>query len=334
MEALTSVAQFEREASRRLSRIGKNYYNSGAFDELSLTEANSAFDEIRLKSAAEADASNFQGLQTSILGETINSPICAGSTAVQRIAHPEGEVASAKACQAVGQAPLILSSWSSSFLEDVAAAAPGSAKIYQVYMSKIMEVNEDIWKRCRENGFKALALTTDTQQLGKRDIDVRNVTALPKHIGFNNLSLYAKQTADASSKANLPLGLSPLAAYVFFHKDANIDWSLIPYMKERSGLKIIAKGIMTYADARLAIENGADALYVSSHGARQLDSTPATISILSEVVQAKKDAGRPDLPVYFDGGVRSGEDVLKALVLGADAVFLGRPILWGLAVGG
>ena len=126
---------------------------------------------------------------------------------------------------------------------------------------------------------------------------------------------------------------SGLAEFAKLHKNNEIDWSIIPYIKKASGLKVFAKGVMCYEDAKLAIANGADGIHVSNHGARQLDTTPATIDVLGEVVRAVKELEKP-IPVFFDGGVRKGADVLKALAIGADVVFIGRAVLWGLATNG
>lgn len=125
-----------------------------------------------------------------------------------------------------------------------------------------------------------------------------------------------------------------MAEYVADHKDNTIDWTIIPYIKRVSQLPVFAKGVMSYSDTLLALENGADGIFVSNHGARQLDTTPATIQILSQVMSAIRKSGRQNVPVIFDGGVRTGDDVLKALVLGADIVMIGRPVLWGLACDG
>ena len=126
---------------------------------------------------------------------------------------------------------------------------------------------------------------------------------------------------------------SGLSEYVKNHKNNEIGWDIIPWIKKESGLKVVAKGIMCYDDAILAIENGADGVFVSNHGARQLDTTPATIDVLPEIVQAVKDS-KKNVPIFFDGGVRRGSDVVKALALGADCIFIGRPVLWGLAADG
>lgn len=147
-----------------------------------------------------------------------------------------------------------------------------------------------------------------------------------------NYSKYQKshgETSDIKSSGKD----SGLAEYVKNHKDANIGWDIIPELKRQSKLPVVAKGIMCAEDALLALKNGADALFVSNHGARQLDTTPATIQVLEEVIQAVRASGS-NIEVYFDGGVRRGSDILKALALGAQAVFLGRAVLWGLAAGG
>lgn len=147
---------------------------------------------------------------------------------------------------------------------------------------------------------------------------------------------YSKYKSSHGEEANIKSSGkdSGLAEYVKNHKDANIGWDIIPEMKRLSGLPVVAKGIMCAEDALLALEHGADAIFVSNHGARQLDTTPATIEVLEEVITAVKNSNRPNVEVYFDGGVRRGSDILKALALGARAVFLGRAILWAIAAHG
>ena len=204
-------------------------------------------------------------------------------------------------------------------------------KMFQIYMSKSEAVNVDMWKRCRDNGFKAMCLTTDTQLLGKRDSDVRIRFELPSHLDLANLAPY-KKAGEQNKVSNAKQ--SALAEYVASHKDNSIDWTIIPYVKRVSQLPVFAKGVMTYEDTLLALKNGADGIFVSNHGARQLDTTPATIQILGSVMSAISASGRSKVPVIFDGGVRTGEDVLKALIMGADVVMIGRPVLYGLACDG
>lgn len=250
------------------------------------------------------------------------------------MATPEGEVSTAKACMKT-KTPLVLSSWATSSNEQIGAAAPDCVKVYQVYPSKIHEVNADIWARVKKSGFSALALTTDTQLLGKRLNDTRNRFQLPHPLKMENFAKYMKQGAESNIKSS---GGSGLAEFVKTHKNNEISWDVVPYMKKVSGLPVFAKGIMCADDARIAIENGIDGIYVSNHGARQLDTTPATIEVLKEIAEEVertcKRKGIKKIPVWFDGGVRNGSDVLKALALGADLVWIGRGVLWGLACEG
>ena len=199
-----------------------------------------------------------------------------------------------------------------------------------MYLSKIPEVNLDIYQRIKKAGYKAIHFTTDTQVLGKRENDVRNGFQLPQGLTMANYDKYKNthgQNADVKSSGKD----SGLAEFVKNHKEQNIGWEIIPEIKRLSGLPVVAKGIMCAEDAIVALEHGADAIFVSNHGARQLDTTPATIEVLEEVILACKGK---NVEVYFDGGVRRGTDILKALALGAKAVFIGRAVLWGLGANG
>lgn len=179
---------------------------------------------------------------------------------------------------------LKLSSWSTTPLEQVAAEAPDSLKFFQIYLSKVAEVNQDLFARVKRAGYKAFHLTTDTQILGKRENDVRNGFQLPTGLSLANYDKYKQSHGQVDVKSS---GRdSGLAEYVKNHKDANIGWEVIREMKKVTDLPIVAKGIMCAEDALLALENGADALFVSNHGARQLDTTFATIEVLDEVIQA------------------------------------------------
>ena len=329
---LYQVDDYKELAETRFFRHAKDYFNSGANDEVSLQQQYEAFRDLKLVKRVFVDQSKWQGMQTDILGTPINSPICVTSTAFQRMAAPDGEVATARACNK-SKTPLVLSSWATSSNEEVGAAAPDSMKVYQIYLSKIKEVNHDIWRRVKESGFKALALTTDTQLLGKRLENERRGFQLPPHLAMQNFAKYVGQENKLTSD-----GGSGLAAFVRTHKNNEIDWSWVRYIKEQAGLPVFAKGVGCAEDARLACEAGIDGIYVSNHGARQLDTTPATIEVLKEVVDAAeayaKETGTKRVPIWFDGGLRTGADVLKALALGADLVWIGRPVLWALACEG
>lgn len=179
------------------------------------------------------------------------------------MAHWQGEEATAKAAHATNT-PMMLSNWASTSLETVAGHCPDNLKLFQIYMSKLPEVNEDLWKRVRESGFKVMLLTTDTQLLGKREQDVRNGFELPSHLKMENMAKYMKQSLTSFSSDQD----SGLAEYAKHHKQNEIGWDIIPYIKKVSGLKVFAKGVMCYEDAKLAIANGADGIMVSNHGAR------------------------------------------------------------------
>eukprot|EP00455_Lapot_gusevi_P028082 TRINITY_DN2984_c0_g1_i3.p1 TRINITY_DN2984_c0_g1~~TRINITY_DN2984_c0_g1_i3.p1 ORF type:complete len:317 (+),score=92.45 TRINITY_DN2984_c0_g1_i3:76-1026(+) len=262
--------------------------------------------------------------ETSLLGRTIRTPICVAPSAMQRMAHPDGEAANMRAASTDAGA-FILSSLSTTSLEDVAQAGPNTYKFYQLYVYKDREVTLNLVQRAEAAGYNAIVLTVDTPYLGRRDSDVRLKFKLPPQYRLANFD-----NALLAKRVQVSQGGSGLQEYVASLLDANLTWESVRWLKSVTKLPVFVKGVMTAEDTTLAIEFGADAIIVSNHGARQLDTVPATIEVLPEVVAAA--AGRVE--VYLDGGVRSGTDVFKALALGARAVFLGRPILYGLAAGG
>eukprot|EP00455_Lapot_gusevi_P051548 TRINITY_DN7717_c0_g2_i2.p1 TRINITY_DN7717_c0_g2~~TRINITY_DN7717_c0_g2_i2.p1 ORF type:complete len:317 (+),score=55.85 TRINITY_DN7717_c0_g2_i2:73-1023(+) len=263
--------------------------------------------------------------QTKILGTTVKTPISVAPTAMQRLGHPDGEIGNAKASHDEAGA-FILSSHSTTSMEDVAAACPDSHRFYQLYVYKDINITLDLIKRAQASGYKGIVFTVDTPFLGRRDADVRNKFVLPKSQTLANLS---NNPAIAKILHNSSGG-SGLQEYVASQTESNLTWNTIAWIRSVTELPIIVKGIMTAEDADLAVQAGAKAIYVSNHGGRQLDSVSASIDVLEEVATAV--AGRAE--VWFDGGVRTGTDVFKALALGATAVFLGRPVLYALGAGG
>ena len=192
MKKELTVEQIEKEVlvDGRLSRNTKSYYTAGANGMITLRENLEAYEEIQVKAAAQIDPSKFKGLKTAFLGQEINTPIGVASTAFHRIAHPDGEVATARACSNTLQTPLLLSSWATTSIEEVSQNAPNCLKMYQLYMSKDEKVNKDLFKRCRDNGYSAICLTTDTQLLGKRESDFRLKFQLPSHLTLEILKKY------------------------------------------------------------------------------------------------------------------------------------------------
>jgi 4-hydroxymandelate oxidase len=258
-----------------------------------------------------------QDLRTTVLGQEVPFPILLGPTAFQRMADPEGELATARAARSLG-ALMVLSTISSTRLEDVADIGPH--RWFQLYVLKDHDITTNLVKRAHAMGYQAIVLTVDTPLLGRRLRDERNRFDLPDGISLANLEGIPLPETEGSS----------LAAYFGADHDSSLSWDDLPWLRSLSPLPLVLKGVVTAEDAALAVERGVDGIIVSNHGGRQLDGAPATLDALPEVVEAV--GGRID--VLMDGGVRGGSDVLKALALGAKAVLLGRSYLWALAAGG
>ncbi|CAB1119664.1 GOX/HAO [Ectocarpus sp. CCAP 1310/34] len=322
-----NVREFERHAQLMLSKNAFDYYASGANDMVTLRENRAAFNRLRLRPRILRDVSKVD-TSTTVLGQKISSPICIAPTAMQRMAHDSGECATAGAAAKAG-ALMTLSSWSTTALEDVAkAGGPAGARWFQLYVYKDRKITEQLVKRALAAGYTALAVTVDTPVLGRREADMRNRFKLPEHLTMGNFvsagGAHASGTKDGGND-------SGLAAYVASLIDRTLDWNDIKWLRTICGsMKIVVKGVMTAEDAAESVRQGVDGIWVSNHGARQLDTTPATIEVLPEVVAAV--SGRCE--IYLDGGICRGTDVFKALALGAKAVFIGRPVLWGLAHSG
>lgn len=293
-----TLDDFEPAARELLPPDVYDYYAGGAGDEWTLAENRRAFDDwmIRprmLRGAYPPDPS------TEVLGTPLAFPVVIAPWAYQGMAHPDGELATARAAADVGTV-MVVSTTTWEFLEDVAAAAAGP-KWWQLYVFTDRGRTEDTLRRVRDAGFGAICLTVDFPVAGLRHRDTRS--------GFE-----------------MPIGL-PHDDLVF---DPNLTWDDLAWIRELAGVPLLVKGILTADDAILALEHGADGIVVSNHGGRQLDGAIPSLRALPEVAEAV--GGR--IPVLMDGGVRRGTDVLKALALGASAVGVGRPICWGLAVDG
>lgn len=318
-----NIAEYERYAKSTLSRNIHGYYASGSNDMITLRENRAAFSRIRLMPRILVDVSKIN-TETTVLGQKVASPICIAPTAMQRMAHDTGERATSRAA-AKANTLMTLSSWSTIAVEDVAAAAPGAYRWFQLYVYKDRKITLDLIKRAEKSGYTALAVTVDTPVLGRREADVKNRFSLPPHLTMGNFTSqggdHASGTKSAGEKG------SGLASYVASLIDRTLTWSDIQWLRTVTNMKIVVKGVMTVDDALESVRQGVDGIWVSNHGARQLDTTPATIEVLPDICRA---VGKK-CEVYLDGGVTRGTDVLKAIALGAKAVFIGRPVLWGLA---
>ncbi|XP_061478511.1 2-Hydroxyacid oxidase 1 isoform X2 [Rhineura floridana] len=318
------IADFEQHAKKCLQKSVYDYYKSGADDQQTLAENVAAFSRLRLYPRMLRNVSALD-LSTSILGQRVSMPICAAATAMQRMAHTDGEIATARACRSM-ETGMMLSSWSTSSIEDVAQAAAKTICWLQLYIYKDREVTRSLVMRAEKAGYKGIFVTVDTPFLGKRLDDIRNKFQLPPHLRMKNF-----ETNDLAFSSEKGYGEnSGLSVYVAEAIDPSINWEDMKWLRGLTSLPIVAKGILRADDAREAVKHGINGILVSNHGARQLDGVPATIEVLPEIIEAVEGK----VEVFLDGGIRKGTDVLKALALGARAVFVGRPIIWGLAYKG
>jgi 4-hydroxymandelate oxidase len=309
-----SLDDFEESARDRLPQLIYDYYAGGAGDEWTLRENRRAFDRWVLRPRFLVDCSNVD-LRTTVLGQEIGFPVMVAPTAFHRLAHPDGEIATARGSASAGTL-MVVSTISTTSMEDVAAGADGP-KWFQLYVHKDRELTAGLVKRAHDHGYSAIVLTVDTPLLGRRLRDERNNFTLPPGVGLANLEGVPLPTEAGSN----------LFRYFAAQLETAMTWEDVAWIQALSPLPVLLKGILTEEDARLAVEAGVDAIVVSNHGGRQLDGAPAALDALPEVVEAVGDRAE----VYMDGGVRRGTDVLKALGLGARAVLVGRPVLWGLA---
>lgn len=316
-----NLHDLERLAQARLSQLTWDYYASGADDEVCVRRNVDAFADIKLHYRVLVDVAT-RSLETTVLGQRVAMPILVAPTAFHRLAHKDGELASVRGAGDAGTI-FTLSTLSNTAVEQVIAAA-SSPVWFQLYVYRDRGATEALVRRVEAAGAKALVLTVDAPLLGRRERDVRNGFALPPHLGIENLH--------AAGYARLPgqAGDSGLAAYVADLLDPTLTWAAVDWLRSLTTLPLLVKGIVRADDAKRAIDAGASGVVVSNHGGRQLDASPATIEVLARVVDAV--AGRGE--VLLDGGVRRGADVIKAIALGARAVLVGRPVLWGLATGG
>ncbi len=317
-----NLADYEALAEKRLDPIAWDYYRSGAWDELTLRENRAAFERIRLRPRMLVDVSHIE-MATTVAGAPVRMPILVAPMAMQCLACEEGERDMARAAGDAGTV-MVVSTLATRSIEEVAEAATGPLW-FQLYVYKQREISAALAQRAEAAGYRALVLTVDTPRLGVRERDERNSFGLPPHLRHANFA----DDSGGSAQAREP-GASALAAHATAQFDQSLTWEAVDWLRRVTRLPVLVKGILTAEDARLAMEHGVAGIIVSNHGGRQLDTAVASIEALPEVVEAV--GGRCE--VYMDGGIRRGTDVLKALALGARAVLLGRPVLYGLAANG
>lgn len=310
---LLSLLDFEREALRRLDPATAEYFQQGSGDEVTLRASRASWSSWKLWPRALVDVESVD-TATALIGNNLAWPVLLAPVAMQRLAHPEGERAAARAA-ARTQTTLIVSSLSTTSLRDVAQAAPDGQHWLQIYPSR--HKHNDLVDEAAAQGFTAVVVTVDAPRVGLRERDRRAGFAIPPELP---LPLLPTATRPGSA----------VASAEFNTVDRSLTWTDFERMVARSPLPVVIKGVMHPDDTRRAIDAGTAAVIVSNHGGRQLDTAPTTAEVLSANVAAAD--GRA--PVLVDGGIRRGSDVCTALALGATAVLIGRPIAWGLAVNG
>ncbi|KAG9591374.1 S-2-hydroxy-acid oxidase-like protein, partial [Aureobasidium melanogenum] len=340
-----TISELQKHAAVMMDKQTRDYYNEGADSGSTLQENLDAYTKYRIRPRVLRDVSKID-TSVNIFGHKNSIPLGVAPTAMQRLAHTDGELATARACKKMGVA-MGLSSFATTTLEDVAEASGDNPHVLQLYLFEEREHSVKLLKRAKAAGYKAVFLTVDTPILGRRNLEIRNQFKLPAHFkipnfanqGDNEPEAEAEQRGRRGSEAGYTDSegnrVVPKGPITFHSHAANptLCWERdIEWLKKECGdeMQVWVKGVATAEDALLAVHHGVDGIVVSNHGGRQLNGALATLDALPEVVAAVQGK----IPVHVDGGIRHGTDVFKALALGADFVWIGRPVLWGLAYKG
>jgi len=341
MGKVLTIDDLKQAARRRVPKMFFDYADSGAWTEGTYRANEADFAAIKLRQRVLVDMTD-RSLESTMIGEKVAMPVALAPTGLTGMQHADGEILAAQAAEAFG-VPFTLSTMSVCSIEDVAAATT-KPFWFQLYVMRDRDFVKRLIQRAKDAGCSALVLTLDLQILGQRHKDIRNGLSTPpkftpRHIWqmatrprwclgmlgtkrrtFGNIAGHIKDVTDLSS----------LASWTAQQFDPRLSWKDVAWIKEQWGGKLILKGILDREDALMAAETGADAIIVSNHGGRQLDGAPSSISVLPEIVDAVGDR----IEIHLDSGIRSGQDVLKALCLGAKGTFIGRSFLFGLGAYG
>jgi isopentenyl diphosphate isomerase/L-lactate dehydrogenase-like FMN-dependent dehydrogenase len=316
VEDWINVADAEAEAAEKLEPGPLGYFAGGAGDEITLRDNVEAWGRYRLRPRVLSDVSAVSA-EAEVLGKPVAAPILVAPVAYQRMAHPEAEAGMAAGAAAAGTV-MCLSTLSTTRPAEVAAAAPGGRHWFQTYVFKDEAVTRALMDEAVDAGFEAILVTADAPPGGNRERDRRNRFTLPQELGTPSLT--------AATGGEKPISIEETFALM----NHGLTWSDVEDLASECSVPVFVKGILTAEDAELAIEHGAAGVVVSNHGGRQLDRSLATADALPEI--AETVGGR--IALLVDGGIRRGIDAATALALGADAVLVGRPALWGLAAAG
>jgi L-lactate dehydrogenase (cytochrome) len=341
MAVINSIADMRELARKRIPRAIFDYADRGSYDEITLKRNRADLDALELRQRVMIDLSKLS-LATTVLGQPWSLPVAIAPTGLTGLFHRNGEIHGARAAQQVG-VPFTLSTMSICSIEDVASSV-SKPFWFQLYLMKDRGFNEELIARAVAAKCSALMLTLDLTVMGVRRRDAKNGLSIPPRLTLSNALdiaskpawamgvLFGKRRTFGNLAARMQDtgGLLTLSQWIATQFDPSITWADLEWVRARWPGKLIVKGVLDAEDARLAAEHGVDALVVSNHGGRQLDSAPSTISVLPGIVEAVE--GRSE--VLFDGGIQSGQDVLKALALGARGCLIGKAFLYSLAAMG
>ena len=342
LSKITCVEDLRQVAQRRVPRMFYDYADSGSWTESTYRANEADFQSIKLRQRV---AINMEGrsTKTTMLGQEVSMPVAIAPTGLTGMQHADGEILGARAAKAFG-IPFTLSTMSICSMEDVATATDRHPFMFQVYVLRDRAFMERLIERAKAANCSALQITLDLQILGQRHKDIKNGLTAPPKLTLPNiinmatkprwcLGMLGTKRRDFGNIVGHVTGvdnMSSLSAWTAQQFDPTLNWNDVEWIKKRWGGKIVLKGIQDAEDARHAVSSGADALIVSNHGGRQLDGAPSSITALPGIV----DAVGKDIELWMDGGIRSGQDVLKARALGARGTYIGRAMAYGLGAMG
>ncbi len=341
MSRIVEIADLKALAKRRVPKLFFDYADSGAYTESTYRANESDFSRIKLRQRVMVDMSG-RSLETTMIGQKVSMPVALAPTGLTGMQFADGEMLAARAAEEFG-VPFTLSTMSICSIEDVASVTTRPFW-FQLYVMRDRDFVLDLIDRAKAANCSALVLTADLQILGQRHKDLRNGLSAPprltpKHLWqmatrprwcWNMLQTSRRTFRNIHGHAKSVTDLASLNAWTMEQFDPHLSWKDVAWIKQRWGGPLIIKGILDVEDAKMAAETGADAIVVSNHGGRQLDSAHSSISMLPRIVDAVGDR----IEVHLDGGIRSGQDVLKAVALGAKGTYIGRPFLYGLGAMG
>jgi L-lactate dehydrogenase (cytochrome) len=341
LASVTSIEDLRRIAKRRVPKMFYDYADSGAWTEGTYRDNTDAFSRIRLRQRVAVNIDN-RSLKTSMVGQEVSMPVALAPVGLTGMQHADGEIAAARAAAKAG-IPFTLSTMSICSIEEVAKQT-GKPFWFQLYVMRDRGFSADLVRRAKDAGCTALVLTLDLQVLGQRHKDIKNgLSAPPKPTVKSILNLMTKPAwcLGMLGTKNRQFGnivghvkgvedMSSLSDWTNSQFDPTLDWSSVEWIRKQWDGKLILKGINDVEDARIAAATGADAIIVSNHGGRQLDGAAASIEMLGPIAEAVGDR----IEVHMDSGIRSGQDVLKAIALGAKSTYVGRSYIYGLGAAG